>query len=411
MELYSRHSDASSSGEEEDVHEGETDEDNITVSVMPEDRESPLLDTGICIADELDTMKKERDALQKEGEQLREQCKHAWELKKIADNISRDINILLLEAEHEEEITQNIMQERDALRLEAEELRAKCKDSDEMEKQLNSVIQNCIDITKERDDLLLEGRTEAADKETINKAREALKIETQNLHAQLKTSALMRDKLNVACDDITKERDSYKSKCRRSEADCEDIRKVMKDLKFEREELEAQFNKYNLLKQQLNTVKVQCDDITKERDAFELRSLSSEKNNKATKMIIEILKVKREELRAQFEDYALLEKRLNTVRQQRDDVKKERNGFILKTQRRAESRGSIMIERDALKLEIRNLRAKIKDADFLEKQLDAAKLLCDNMKRERDFYKLKVRRTAGKREATRKDMHSLKLVA
>jgi hypothetical protein len=412
MDLDSRYSDASSSGEEQEVDEGETDEDNITESGMPQDRGSPLLYTRSSIAGETETMKGERDALKKEAEELREQCKDAWALKEHIDKVTEEINILLFEAELNAEMTENIMEERDDLRLETEELRAKCKESGELEEQLNIVIQKCKDITEERDALLLEDKIKAADKNAINKVRDALKLETENLLAQRKAAALMQDQLNVVrvqCDDTAKERHSFKLKCRSSEAACKDIRKVMEALKFEREKLRAQFKEYNLLKEQLTTIRVQCDNITKERDSFELRTLRSESNSKATRKNIEALKVQREELRAQYKNYVLLETQLNTVRQQCENIKKERNGFILKTQKGAESRWAIMIERDALKLEIAYLGPKNKDVHLLQKQLNAERILCDNMQKERDFYKLKAQRTAGNRKATRKDIGSTKL--
>jgi hypothetical protein len=126
---------------------------------------------------------------------------------------------------------------------------------------------------------------------------------------------------------------------------------------------------------------------------------------------METMKVEIEELRPQLNNYALLEKQVNTVRRKFEDITKQRITYILRAQKAAESKGAIMIERDTLKLETEKLRAKIKDADLLEKQLNAAKLLCVKIKRERDFHKLKAQWSARSRGAKREHKNGLKRVA
>jgi hypothetical protein len=413
-ELDSQYSDASCSGEEDEVDEGETCKDNIMQTRMDQDRGPPLIYPRRGKAGETETMKWERDDLVLEVEKLRGQFRDAWALKELFDKVTEERDNLLLKAEVKAEITGNIKKERDALKLETEKLRTQCDESGKLEERLNFLIQECKYITKERDAMRLEAQIIAADKDTLNKVRDVLELETKNHLDQSKAAALLQEKINavrIQCEDIAKERNSFKLKYRRSEADSSDIRNVWEALKVEREKLRAKFKDYNLIKEQLKVLSVQCGDIAEERDSFNLRYLRSEANIKATRNAVEALKVETEELRAQFKDYALLEKQLNTVRQQCEDIKKERNIFILKAQKAAESKGIIMIERDTLKLEIENLRAKIKDADPLQKQLHSARLLCDNIKRERDFYELKARRSARNRNATRDDIDALKLVA
>jgi predicted nucleic acid-binding Zn-ribbon protein len=69
-----------------------------------------------------------------------------------------------------------------------------------------------------------------------------------------------------------------------------------------------------------------------------------------------------------------------------ENIKKERNTFILKLQRTAANREAIKKERDSLKRQIENLRAQYNDAALLENELNIVRAQCDiNQKRERLF--------------------------
>ncbi|XP_023702658.1 protein hook homolog isoform X1 [Cryptotermes secundus] len=354
MEKDSSYSDASTSGEEDEVDESQTDMDNIIETGMAQDRGSLLLDTGRCMTGEIEAIKRERDALKREIEEFRDQFKCVSTLKDYADEVTKERDALIFEAELNAEITRNTIEERDALRLETEQLRAQCKQNGKLKEQLDSLMQKCGDITRERDAMVLKAQMIAADTDVLKRESNALELETKNLRGQ--------------CD------------------------------------------KAALLEEELNDVKVQRDFIAKERDSFQYRYRRSEEECKSMEKIMETLKVEMEELRTKSEENALLEKQLNTARQQCENMKKQRNAFILKAQKVAESRGTIKIERDALKFEIENLRLTIKDADIQEKELNAARRLCDNIKKARDFYKLEARRAAGNRDAMKKDINDLKLV-
>jgi chromosome segregation ATPase len=220
-------------------------------------------------------------------------------------------------------------------------LRAQFKESGKPEDQLNFPIQKCKDIKEERDVSLLEAQIIAAD-------RDALKRETNNLQAQQRAVAL--------------------------------------------------------LKAQLNLIRVQCDEIAKERNSFKLRSRRSEADRKTISKVIEALKIGTEELRVQFNDYCLLEKQLDTIRQQCENVNKERNALILRAQLMAQSKESIKIERDALKLQIENFRAKINDADQLEMQLNVVTEDSDNIAKESDSLISEAQHMGTDTEATEEDL-------
>jgi hypothetical protein len=281
--------------------------------------------------------------------EFRDQRKDAWAIEVHVDKFIDERNVLMLETKHKAAVTENIRKETEALRLEGEKLQAQRK----LEYQLRFLTQKCKDIAEERDALLLESRTIATDRDILRKDRASLIVKIKNLHAQLKDAALLEEQLQVE--------------------------------------------------------RKQCEDIAKERDSFKLRSQIAELDKHFIGTVMETLKCEAEELRTKIKDYAQLEEQLKTVREQCEKIKRERNAFMLRAQQIAESRENIKIERDALAIETEDLRTKIKNVELLEMELNDARLHCDNIKKERDFYKLKSRETAGNIEATREDIDALKL--
>jgi hypothetical protein len=74
-----------------------------------------------------------------------------------------------------------------------------------------------------------------ADGDTLNRDRDALKLETNNLRAQYRALALLKQLLNIIkeqCEEIAKESiHSFKLSSRRTEANINAIRKVIEALK------------------------------------------------------------------------------------------------------------------------------------------------------------------------------------
>jgi chromosome segregation ATPase len=396
--LDSQYSDASSSRKEVEVDECEDAVDNIIETGMAQDRGSPLRHTRRRMAGELEAIKRMRDALKREAEELRDQCRSALALKEHVDKVTVERDALILEAELKAETTENITKERDALRLEAEELRAHYEESRKLEDQLNFQIQKYKDITGERDALLLKAQIKAADKDTLNEVRDALELETQSLLDQRKAAKILKEQLNfvrLQCNDIEKETDSFKLGYRRSEEDCNAVRKFTESLKVEIEKLRPQLEDYDLLREKLNSEILKRDDVAKERDSCKLKHQLSGRDNRAIREVMEALKRETEEIRAKFKNFAVLKKQLNTERQQCENIEEERNAYKLRAQQIAESRDDIKTEMDALKLETQNLRAKILHTDMLEKEIKAVMLQYDNIKTEAELYKLKAQKQQG----------------
>jgi hypothetical protein len=68
----------------------------------------------------------------------------------------------------------------------------------------------------------------------------------------------------------------------------------------------------------------------------------------------------------------------------------------------------LKVESDALKLEKLKLHAKVEYVDLLKKQLNSAKLLFDNITRDRDYFKLKSRCAQGNIKAMSEEIDTIK---
>jgi hypothetical protein len=140
----------------------------------------------------------------------------------------------------------------------------------------------------------------------------------------------------------------------------------------------------------------------KKRDFLKLKAQRTAANREGIRKERDGIKLATQKLQVRCKDGALLEKELNFLRVLCENIKKERNTFILKLQRTAANREAIK-ERDSLKRQIENLRAQYNDAALLENELNTVRAQCDIIKKERDSLKLKAQRTAANREAIKKE--------
>jgi chromosome segregation ATPase len=202
--------------------------------------------------------------------------------------------------------------------------------------------------------------------------------------------------------EIAKERDDLHKKCRRLTSQKNNLEREAKTLKDKCMEIE-------LLEKELNAMTAQRDELVREREFLKVRARRSEAKCDAIRKSMEGLKVETEETRAKFKSFAPLQSELNNVKQQCEDITKERNSFILRAHRTAKSRETIEFERDALKREVDDLRAKIKETDALETELHNSRMQCEELKSERDSLKAKVQWRSGSAKAMGKDIDSLKL--
>jgi hypothetical protein len=405
MEFNSRYSDGFPSGEEGEVYEGEVGVDNIIETGLAQDRGSQLLHKRMCIGGKIETTKKGKAALELEAGVVPAQRKHY-------QKVINELEALILEREHKAATTENITEEGDALRVETEELLVQREDCGKLEDQLKFLTQTRKDITKESYALLSEVQDVVDNKVTLSKDKDVLKLEAINIRALHKATVLLEKKLKVVkveYDSIIKEAYTFESRHQCPELNIKAIRKAVEDLQLVAKEIRSKIKDCASLEQELNTVKQNCERIKKDRNVFILRVQKIAKSIEIMRRKRDDLNLEKENLRTKIKDVALVENQIDATRLLCEDIEKERDIYKLKSQKAARGRGVIMKDIDALKSEKEKLLAQCKKNALLEKQLKTANQDCDNMKNERNAFILKVKSIAADRKAMRKEIIALRL--
>jgi chromosome segregation ATPase len=255
----------------------------------------------------------------------------------------------------------------------------------------SSLREQVFQLTEEKDALVLDGERKASMIQFLKKENDALKLEVQNVRVQRKDDATLNDKLNFLlrkCENITAERDALLLEYRRISGEKSSLQRETKNLRDQVKDPEV-------LQEELNALRVQRDNNKNERDAFESKARQLAAKCKAMTKIMESLQLENEEARAKHQEFAPMERELNNIRRQCEDITNERNSVVLRAHRTAKSREAVEFERDALRVEMEDLRAKIKDTDELETQLRNAKMMYEEIQSERDLLKTKIQWKAG----------------
>jgi chromosome segregation ATPase len=271
--------------------------------------------------------------------------------------------------------------------------------------KLEFLIQKCEDIKDERDDLVVQYKRMMAD-------RDALRHEMSYLRDNCKDVSALEEQLEAArleCDDLAKQRDALRSRARRSEASCDAIRKMMQDQRVETQELRAQFKDFGLLKNKLNTVRQEYENMMKERNAYMLKAQSKTESKEAIKAERDALKLEIDNLKAEIKKGEQLEKRLHTTELNFENLKRERDLLKSRIRWMATDRDAMVRDTGSLKAETEVIRARCNKIPLLERELKTERLQCENMIKERKGLILKARRSAAEREAVRKERVNLRI--
>jgi hypothetical protein len=350
-------------------------------------------DTGWHREDESDAMNLETHELEDVSALRKQVCK-----------LTEEKDALILDVESKVAMIENIKKERDALKLEVENIQVQRKDGTELEGRLNFLLQKCENITEERDVLLLGYRR-------IARERKALLLERRTLRDQCKDSTMLLEELNalrVQSDLTAKEKDSYKLRVRRLAAKCEAMEKAIEDQKVETEEVQAKFKYFVPLERELSTLRQQCKNITKERNAFMLRAQRKAESRVAMMIERDALKLEVEELRVKIKEIHLEEKQLCVARIQCQNLKADGEVFKSEAGWIAASRDTLGTDMEALKLEIEGLCARCKTILALESELNTVKQQCEEMEKERNTFVIAAERTTADLEAMRGENNALK---
>lgn len=291
------------------------------------------------------------------------------------------------------------------VKFDVESLGHQLSESAVMKEKVDFLILKCEEITDERDALLLLSQRTKED-------RDAMESEARKLRSQWKKTALLEDEIKAVCDKrdhIAKERDSLKCRVRRSEANCESLKKAMQSQKAETQELRAQFKHYALQQEALNVMRQEREYVTKERNTYMVKAQRKAERSDALKFERDALKAEIESLRSKIRDTDELEKQIRTTELNCENFERERDNLKSKVRWMAGDREAMRLKVDALKPERDELLAQYNKIAVLERQLSNEKQQCENVRKEIRELLLSSQATAEDREAMRKEKRALKL--
>jgi chromosome segregation ATPase len=292
-----------------------------------------------------------------------------------------------------------------ALKFEVKKLKNQVSDSSVMKEKVDFLILKCEEITDERDALLvLSQRT--------REEREALESEARRLRLQWKKNAQLEEEVKAVCaqrDRIAKERDSLKYRVKRSEASCESLKKAMENQKAETEELRAQFKHFALQQEALNIMRQEREYVTRERNTYMVKAQRKAGRSDALKFERDALKVQIEGLRTKIKDTDVLEKQIRSAELNCESVDRERGDLKTKVRWMAGDREAMRLKIDSLKTERDALLAQYNKIGQLERELSNEKQQCENVSKEIRNLMMSSQATAEERETIRKEKKSLKL--
>lgn len=305
-------------------------------------------------------------------------------------------DVLVIRAERISEDMEAVKEEMGAVELELETVRARYKeDVIQLKDQLHSA-------RTERDEQDLRAQRIAEDLEAVKDEKAALDVELVNIRARYKKEvSQLKEQLHTA----RTQRDEQDLRAQRI---AEDMDAVLEDNGVLHLELEGVRARYE-------------EDITQLKDQLNvLRAQRMNENIEAVKEQKGTLQLELDNFPGECMDAGLLAKELNSVRAERDRIRKERDALKLKAENSrhhsellegkldvatAECEmqtdrncceylerhsgvkcDSIMKERDVLRCEVEKLRNKCRDVPMLKMQLTILRSECDKFRKQRDSY-------------------------
>jgi chromosome segregation ATPase len=267
----------------------------------------------------------------------------------------------------------------DGLKTETEESRAEIKRFVPLQSELNVAKQNCENIKKQRNSFILRAHRTEKTKENVEFERDALKREVEELRARLKETEELKAELQnqkMKSQELKSERDHFKSKFQWKSESRKAMEKKMDDMTLEIKKLRARCEVIPVLQKELKDARQECESATKERNSFILRAQRVRKERDA-------LKVEAEETRISVKENVELQSELSTVKERFKNVKKQRNSLILKARSTEADKEAMMVESAALKRVVQDLQAQGSSAPPPEGEFHTPREHCSNFSKDR----------------------------
>jgi hypothetical protein len=379
-----------------------------------EDRDTYTLEAQSVAAD-IDAIAEERKAIRMKNQQLRAQCEQRALLEKQTHALfvqyeknKRKRDALMSKFQDMEEDEEDIRMDKEAMKLQKDELQEQCKDSAQLKRQINAARVQCVYVNRDREAMKLKVRRNIENRDAVMKDRDALKLERQRLKVQCEDSDMLPHELNFVSFQVRKMEEETNDLMSKVEA-IEALKKERDALRIGIEKLRTKCKEGALLEGKLNALNDQRENSAKERDAYMLEAQSVQDDIDGIDKENGAIRTEIEELRAQSKESALLEKQLNTLFVQYHRIKRNRNNLILKFQGMEENEEAIRMERDNMRFEKGELLEQCKAGAQLRQQINIVRAQCVDISRERNDLKLKVRRIVERRNALFKERDALEL--
>jgi hypothetical protein len=191
----------------------------------------------------------------------------------------------------------------DVLTLKDKILREECKDTAALEEQLNQIAVEQDELRKYRRAFMYEALCISQDKEGMTKDGDALNLEAENFRKQCKKPASLKEQLNqmtVECNELRKDREALIYETTRISEEKEAITKDRDALNLEVEKLREQRKKAETLEEQLNQMTVECNELRKDIEAIVYEAISISEEKEEIKLDRDVLKLEIENIRIEF---------------------------------------------------------------------------------------------------------------
>jgi chromosome segregation ATPase len=296
-----------------------------------------------------------------------------------------------------------------------EEILGQCKDAAALRQQL-------INVIEQRDALILEAERNAAIAETVQKERDSMKFELQDLRAQHDAQSLELANLRIHYEGeisllkqdvrilknqrghLVDQDDVLILRAQHTAEDLEAVKKMRDSLKIELGNLQAYYTEnVTQLEDELRKARTQCDQLICQQCVLLSRAQRAADDSEAVKKMRDSLKIELGNLRAYYkEDVTQLEDQLRKARTQCDQLMCERRVLISRAQRAAE-------DLEALKMrETLNHQGQCKDSALLEKQVKNLRAELQKVTKERNAHILKVQHLTRNKAAIQKERDTLR---
>jgi hypothetical protein len=337
--------------------------------------------------------------------QLQDLLREAATLREQIDRLSQERDAISVDSERKTVTIELLKNENDSLKHEVEKFTVQYKGDPILSDKIDFLMEKCKAITAERDSLLSEYRR-------ISGQKKALELEKKTLREQCKSPAELEEELKALRDERNKnaeERNNFQAMARRLAARCKAMNKIMDGLKFETEEARAKYQDFVTMKQELDLVKEQCEDLTKEKNDYILKAHRTAKNREAIEFERDALRSEIVDLRARKVEAEELETQLRNARLQCEQLSAERDLLKAKVQFRAGSKMARGRETDALRHENDQLHVRLQNIPVLQKELDTARQECQVLKKDRNAFILRSQQMRRDREALRAVIEHLRV--